>query len=143
MCLAGVSLSVVSATTVRFCPKSQKKVCIPEEQKTSVVGSLNKSCDARDMLYTDRKNHNKSTITDCKLFSESHCRQLLYLPRPPHLWYNSHCTRNIVTTQLQYRFVNYFHNIFGAMVHFFLQCMMTCPGLRRDTIQSATLTVSY
>ena len=24
----------------------------------------------------------------CKLFSQSHCRQLWYLPRSPHLWYN-------------------------------------------------------
>ena len=29
------------------------------------------------------KNHNKSTITDCEIFSQWHCRQLLYLPRLP------------------------------------------------------------
>ena len=46
----------------------------------------------------------------------------MYLSRPPHLWYNTHCTRNIVTKQLQYCFVNYFHNIFGTMVQIFLQC---------------------
>ena len=33
---------------------------------------------------TARKFHNRSTIiTDCKLFSQSHYRELLYLPRPP------------------------------------------------------------
>ena len=69
-------------------------------------------------MYTVRKIHNKSTIMDCKLFSQSDCRELLYLPRPPHLWYNA---RNIVTTQLQYCFVNYFHNILGTMVQYFLQ----------------------
>ena len=72
--------------------------------------------------HTARKIHNKSTIVDCKLFSQSHCRELLYLPRPPHLWFNAHCTRNIVTTQLQYCFVNYLHNILGTMVQYFLQC---------------------
>ena len=64
----------------------------------------------------------KVNIMDCKLFSQSDCKKLVYLPRPPHLWYNTHCTRNIVTHQLQSSFVNYFHNIFGTMVQYFLQC---------------------
>ena len=67
---------------------------------------------AKQKCCTARKNHNKSTIMDCKLFSQSHCRQLLYLPGPCHLWYNRHCTRNIVTHQLQFYFVIFFHNIF-------------------------------
>ena len=74
----------------------------------------------QDLATLLKKIRNKSTIVDCKLFSQSHCRELLYLPRPPHLWYNAHCTRNIVTTQLQYCFVNYFHNILGTMVQYFL-----------------------
>ena len=100
---------------------------------------LSQQCD------TARKIHNKSTITDCKLFSQSHCRELLlYLPRPPHHWYNAHCTRNIVTTQLQYSFVNYLRHIFGTMVQYGLQCRIGqtkiygCPRASRwmDTTHS-------
>ena len=39
-------------------------------------------------------------------------------PAPSHLWHDAHCTRNIVTTQLQYCFVNYFQNIFGTMAQY-------------------------
>ena len=82
--------------------------------------SMNKTRQTR--CCTARKIHNKSAIMDCKLFSRSHCRELLYLPCPSHLWHKAHCSRNIVTTQLQYCFVNYFHNIFGTVVQYFLQC---------------------
>ena len=42
------------------------------------------------------KNRDKSTNMDCKLFSQSHCKQLLYLPHPPHFWCNTHCTSEIL-----------------------------------------------
>ena len=78
---------------------------------------------------------------DCKLFSQSDCRKLLYFPRPSHLWYNAHCTRNIVTHQLQYCFVNYFHDIFGTMVQFFysvVQCALFKSVLYRTNSNSYT-----
>ena len=49
------------------------------------------------------KYHNKATVMDCSLFWQS---QLLYLFRQSHRWYNTPC---IVTHQLQFYFVNYFH----------------------------------
>ena len=92
-----------------------------------IIGTICTRCSAQPS-HTARKIHNRSTIIDCKLFSQSHCRELLYLPRRPHLW----CTRNIVTTQLQHCFVNYFHNIFCRMVEYFLQwCCLQCTPIRQ------------
>ena len=51
-----------------------------------------------------------------------YCRELLCLQRPPHLWYNAHCTRNTVAIQLQYCFVNYFHIFWVQWYNIFFQC---------------------
>ena len=41
------------------------------------------TCTCRGSVSLLEKNHNKTTIMDCKLFSQSHCWELLlYLPRP-------------------------------------------------------------
>ena len=50
---------------------------------------------------------------DCKLFSQSHCTL------PLTFWCNTRCTRNVVIHQIAFCFVNYFHNIFGTITHFF------------------------
>ena len=70
------------------------------------------------LAHTAIKIHNKSTIIDCKLFSQSHCGQLLYFPLSPHLCYNTRCTRNIVPLRLQSWIVNYFHDTFRTVVVF-------------------------
>ena len=78
---------------------------------------------------------------DCKLFSQSHCRQLVYtFPDPSPRCYNTHCTRNIVTHHLQFCIVNYFHNILCAMLHFFLQCTGSVRGRSSACLQ---LTCKY
>ena len=64
----------------------------------------------------------------------------MYLPRPPLHWYNVHCTRIVVTTQLRYCFVNYFHNIFGTMVRCFSQCLVLLNPSLRPQMKSAALT---
>ena len=88
---------------------------------------------------TARKNHNKSIIMDCKLFSRSHCRKLLYLPRPLTCGTVRIVPEIIVTTQLQYCFVNYFHNIFGTMVQYFLQSnVVVCVAVYIDAGMGVT-----
>ena len=50
---------------------------------------------------------------------------------PPHLWCSTHCSENIVTHQLQFSFVNYFHNILDTMVqHYFYSVNMPSHSTR-------------
>ena len=78
---------------------------------------------------------------DCKLFSQPDCRELVCLPRHPHLYYNTHCTRNIVTQQLQHCFVNFF-TIFLVQWYIFFtvleraQCALRGPVLMLCRVSS-------
>ena len=47
------------------------------------MGNITREGGRAGAKHTARKIHNKSTIMDCKLFSQSDCRELPYFPRPP------------------------------------------------------------
>ena len=69
-------------------------------------------CNGLLPTHTTRKNHNKSTIVGCKLFSQSVCRKLLYLPRPLTSGTIRIVPEILLPTNYNYCFVNYFHDIF-------------------------------